>query len=610
VQRAIPSVLAGGYPEIELLVCSDGPQPHARAAVEAIQDPRVRYIELDERPVYPKRRQAFWQTAGTYAVNRLVEEARGEYIAPLDHDDAFTADHIPLLLSALRQSGADFAYGQAMTEQSTGAWGLLGSSPLSHGHIVHASVLYSRRLAHMRYDADAWLLDEPGDWNLWRRMREAGAEITHLPMPVAVHFKEGSSIADREDEPERTLEAAAEDVLATPARRMLEIASAARGVLDGAGAPERAPVPRPRGAANGARRLAILDTDLPLWLSGFRYHEFSELLALAPDTVFFSANRTGEDWPRPVYPLGEFAELAPELGVTDAYAVFLNFTVSLLGLQRHPGAASCGGIPPDFGVAGALRDHGIRLHATLYPGGGLVTDTDPELLRAVADRCATVFTNTAEVVDAVPQAVRIAGPMATEFYAFRERERRDTFHVVFAADDRPRKGLDTALAALELLDERFHLHVVGPHERYLHGIPADRVTAHGFLKPAELRGVYWGCDAFVSPVRIEGPGGRPGEIGLVDGFPTSTACDALSSGCALVTSNPRDEHWIVRPDEHYLEFPVQDHQALAAALQRLEADRDLRDALARRGSARIHEVMNVGRVAAAKLQAMGREPVP
>jgi hypothetical protein len=76
-----------------------------------------------------------------------------------------------------------------------------------------------------------------------------------------------------------------------------------------------------------------------------------------------------------------------------------------------------------------------------------------------------------------------------------------------------------------------------------------------------------------------------------------------------VSSNPRAEHWIVEPDVHYLEFPVRDADALAATLQRLEADRDLRDALAERGAARVRERGNVRRVVDVKLAAMGLAPV-
>ena len=229
VQRAIPSVLNGAYQNVELLVCSDGPQPHAREAVEAIEDPRVRYVELPERPSYPSSPFSFWRVAGIAAINRLLDEARGDVIAPLDHDDAFTRDHIPVLLDALRRKSADFSYGPAMTEWINGAWSLLGEEPLAHGGIVHATVMYTRRLAHMRYDADAWLRDEPGDWNLWRRMRDTGAGVAFVPDPVAVHFREGTSVAGREN-PRDLVAAAAEDVLKTDARRLLEVATRPRGV--------------------------------------------------------------------------------------------------------------------------------------------------------------------------------------------------------------------------------------------------------------------------------------------------------------------------------------------------------------------------------------------
>ena len=174
VERAIPSVLGGAYQNIELLVCSDGPQPHAREAVEQVKDPRVRYIEVPERPRYPTIPFSFWRVAGTSAVNRLIDEARGDLIAPLDHDDSFTTEHIPVLLEALRRDRADFAYGQAMTEEYNDTWSLVGHPQLQQGGIVHATVMYTRRLAHMRYDPEAWIWDDPGDWNLWRRIRADG----------------------------------------------------------------------------------------------------------------------------------------------------------------------------------------------------------------------------------------------------------------------------------------------------------------------------------------------------------------------------------------------------------------------------------------------------
>ena len=190
VSRAIPSVLGGTYSNVEVVVCSDGPDPEARRAVEAIADPRVRYLEVPERPAYAGHFQSFWMTAGSMSANGALDACRGDFIAPLDHDDAFTSGHVVELLGAARESGADLVYGQAACETREGPWGIIGSSPLELGRITHGSVLHSSRLAHFRFDPHCWLLDEPGDWNLWRRMAEAGATIAHLPRVVFIHFKE------------------------------------------------------------------------------------------------------------------------------------------------------------------------------------------------------------------------------------------------------------------------------------------------------------------------------------------------------------------------------------------------------------------------------------
>jgi glycosyltransferase involved in cell wall biosynthesis len=97
----------------------------------------------------------------------------------------------------------------------------------------------------------------------------------------------------------------------------------------------------------------------------------------------------------------------------------------------------------------------------------------------------------------------------------------------------------------------------------------------------------------------------PGEVGLVDGFPTTTAADALATGCALVHSNPRADHRVLEPGTHYLEIPERDSEALAAAVRRLAGDRPLRDELASRGADRIRTAMDVDAVLQVKLAAMG-----
>jgi hypothetical protein len=232
VARTIPSVLEGTYANVEVLVCSDGPDPAARAAVEAITDPRVRYLELPERPRHPEHPWSFWETTGLRAANHALEHARGAFIAPLDHDDEFTATHIADLVAAARDHHADLVHAQALCEQRSGPPHVVGREPLAHGHVCHGAVLYSSRLAHLRYDPACWLLEEPGDWNMWRRMTELGAALRFLPQVVLLHTAERTSIEDRVDDDTLRLGAVrgpaalAPDVLGTDAAWYLDVACA------------------------------------------------------------------------------------------------------------------------------------------------------------------------------------------------------------------------------------------------------------------------------------------------------------------------------------------------------------------------------------------------
>jgi hypothetical protein len=96
-------------------------------------------------------------------------------------------------------------------------------------------------------------------------------------------------------------------------------------------APVALDVPRPDLPGDG-RRLAIIDTHFPWRISGFRFFEFRKMLRRRPDTVFFSLYTSDEPFDVPVHPLADVPVLAPALGVTDVYGVFLNFTVGVLGM--------------------------------------------------------------------------------------------------------------------------------------------------------------------------------------------------------------------------------------------------------------------------------------
>lgn len=383
--------------------------------------------------------------------------------------------------------------------------------------------------------------------------------------------------------------------------------------------PGHPPEPVPRGRAFAARirgrahrlakgrRLAVVDTHLPWAISGFRYREFAEMARQRPDLVGFSLWGIDEEFDAPVHPLARFPELAPALGVTDVYLVFLNWAASVLGLSHAAAHAGVGGLRHDVSLWPWLQRHRIRVHACVYPGGGLVPATPAWLLRLVASRCDTVFTNVAEVEDAVGSALFTPVSCDTGFYRYAERSTDGPLNLVFAAADRPRKGLSTLIDAFNGLadDDRFHLHLVGPHDAHLPLLHNPRFTHHGWLEPDALRGVYEQCHVFVSPVTRDDHDAGEG-VGMVDGFPTTAATDAMSTGAALVSSNPRGEHRVFSPGVHYAEIPERDPDALGAVLRSFADDRDAPARMARRGADRVRELMSAAAIVTYKLDAMRR----
>jgi glycosyltransferase involved in cell wall biosynthesis len=127
--------------------------------------------------------------AGAAPVNRGIELVRGEWFTQIDDDDEFNTDHIEVLLGHALQGKFDLAYGKVLLELDDGDWMEIGSFPPRWGDISHMCALYHSTLRMFQYDSDCWKLGEPGDWNRWRRMKEAGVKMGFVDRVVGVHYR-------------------------------------------------------------------------------------------------------------------------------------------------------------------------------------------------------------------------------------------------------------------------------------------------------------------------------------------------------------------------------------------------------------------------------------
>jgi hypothetical protein len=84
----------------------------------------------------------------------------------------------------------EFVYGDSWMEVPNETWCRLGSWPPQQAGFCAGAVLYAAPLRYLRVDEECWRENEPNDWNLWRRMLDAGVRAGHVDKIVFRHYIE------------------------------------------------------------------------------------------------------------------------------------------------------------------------------------------------------------------------------------------------------------------------------------------------------------------------------------------------------------------------------------------------------------------------------------
>ena len=173
LREALISCANQTYENIEVVVIEDGPEK-SRGIVDEFGDRiPIRYMATGER------------VGRAVAGNIALAEARGEWLNFLDDDDLFFADHVEVLVDAVRRRRVAGAYALAWETQTE----FLDRQHAHYVEILHVTrhhqrfdrlelwhhnylpiqaVLFNRRLfeEHGGFDPG---MDQLEDWNLWTR---------------------------------------------------------------------------------------------------------------------------------------------------------------------------------------------------------------------------------------------------------------------------------------------------------------------------------------------------------------------------------------------------------------------------------------------------------
>lgn len=199
VERTLPVILGQTYQNIEVVVVGDHAQPDTVEILSGLDDPRVRFYNLPERPPYPINPADFWRIAGCYSANKGNEMAKGMYIARCDDDDVWTPDHLEVLLDYIKaHPETEWVCGQALSQENAEDWRLDAGPDLRHWRldgnvktlgVAHSSVMHRTYLRVINYNPASWKWKTTVDRDRWNRMRRAGVRIgvvrkviTHRPL--------------------------------------------------------------------------------------------------------------------------------------------------------------------------------------------------------------------------------------------------------------------------------------------------------------------------------------------------------------------------------------------------------------------------------------------
>lgn len=130
VVRAVRSALEQTYPEVEVVVVVDGPDPVTVEALEALAEPRLQVIALAEN------------AGGSEARNIGIRAARGTWIALLDDDDQWFPEKLTVQMAAVPDKSASYAMVTSQrAEQQPG----------------HAAVIAPRRILRAGEDVSEYM---------------------------------------------------------------------------------------------------------------------------------------------------------------------------------------------------------------------------------------------------------------------------------------------------------------------------------------------------------------------------------------------------------------------------------------------------------------------
>ena len=191
VNRTLKGILRQTYQNFEVVIVADHCSDNTEELVKGIGDPRIKYYNSQ---AYPKEHfmesEKRWFVPGYTALTQALDLCIGDWIATTDDDDEWHPDHLEKLVNFAMENNYEVVYSKVKRELEEDVWDTVGDGIFEWGRVSHASVMYNKRLAFLRYSRDCWKYEMPYDGEFFNRLKMLGARIGFLDEVTAIHYRE------------------------------------------------------------------------------------------------------------------------------------------------------------------------------------------------------------------------------------------------------------------------------------------------------------------------------------------------------------------------------------------------------------------------------------
>ena len=195
-ERSIASVLAQTYKKFELIIVGDGCTDDTENRINSIGDERITFVNLPQRGQYPEEPVRRWMVAGTPAMNRCMQLAKGDFVTHLDDDDEYLPERLERLVDFSIKNQSDFVWHPFWVSNGTD-WYLHEAKSASFGNLTTGSVFYRSWFKRIEWSMNAHYVLEPGDWNRFRRIKFVCPQMVRYGEPLLKHYRERNQSAHK-----------------------------------------------------------------------------------------------------------------------------------------------------------------------------------------------------------------------------------------------------------------------------------------------------------------------------------------------------------------------------------------------------------------------------